>query len=244
MDAVKIKLSEVYFKLGDVQSSLRTIKELKNTLPLNQIGNKLFIIEGSALIASGEYQSGKEVIIELLNKIDDEDEKRRLKVELAYADFELKLYEEAREQCNTLLEEKSLSPELTGRCYNLKGMIDIYQENDLNSALENFRNAKSKFSEADQPARVAGAEVNMGNIYSIQKNYEKAEMHWKSASEINKSIGNIEQEGILLQSFGTFYFYRTKFNSAIQSYLRARNIFLSLGNEIWFRTDFIKLGRG
>ncbi|MDZ7625133.1 MAG: protein kinase [Ignavibacteriaceae bacterium] len=159
MDAVKIKLSEVYFKLGDVQSSLKTIKELKNTLPLNQIDNKLFVIEGSALIASGEYESGKEIIIELLNKIDDEEEKRRLKVELAYADFELKMYEEARAQCNTLLEEKSLSPELTGRCYNLKGMIDIYQKNDLNSALENFQNAKSKFSEAGQPARVAGAEV-------------------------------------------------------------------------------------
>ncbi|MBE0570599.1 MAG: protein kinase, partial [Ignavibacteriaceae bacterium] len=242
IDAVKIKLSEVYFKLGDVQSSLKTIKELKNTLPLNQIDNRLFVIEGSALIASGEYESGKEIILELLNNIDHEDEKRRLKVELAYADFELKLYEEARELCKTLLEEKSLSPELTGRCYNLKGMIDIYQENDLNSALENFRNAKSKFSEAGQPARVAGAEVNIGNIYSIQKNYEKAEMHWKSASEINQSIGNLEQEGILLQSFGTFYFYRTKYNTAIQSYLRARNIFLSLGNEIGLGQVLSNLG--
>jgi serine/threonine protein kinase/tetratricopeptide (TPR) repeat protein len=242
IDAVKIKLSEVYFKLGDVQSSLKTIKELKNTLPLNQIGNKLFVIEGSALIASGEYQSGKEIIIELLNKIDDEDEKRRLKMELAYADFELKLYEEAKEQCKTLLEEKSISPELTGRCYNLKGMIDIYQKNDLNSALENFKLAKNKFSEAGQPARVAGAEVNIGNIFTLLTDYDKAEEHWKNASQINQSIGNLEQEGILLQSLGTFYFFRTNYKSAIKSYLKAQSIFLSLGNEIGLGQILSNLG--
>jgi len=232
MYAAKIKLSEVYFKLGDVQSSLKTINELKNTLPSNKIDKNLFIIEGSALIASGEYESGKEIIKELLNKIDDEEEKNRLKVELAYADFELKMYDEAREQCDVILKSKNLSSELIGRCYNLKGMIDIYQNNNLNSALGNFQDAKSKFSDAGQPARVAGAEVNIGNIYSILKDYQKAEKHWKSASEINQQIGNLEQEGSLLQSIGTFYFYRANYKSSLQFYLRAQSIFISLGNGI------------
>ncbi len=232
IDSLKIKLSEVYLKLGDVQSSLKTIKELKSTLPKGNQDNKLFIIEGSALISAGEYESGKKVITELLKKIEDKEEKRRLKVELAYADFELKMYEEAREQCNILLEEENLSPEITGRCYNLMGMIDIYQKNDMSSALENFQNAKHKFAEAGQPARAAGAEVNIGNIYSIQKDYEKAEMHWQSASKINQSIGNLEQEGILLQSLGVFYYDRTKYESAVQSYIKAQNIFLSLGKEV------------
>src|SRR4030066_260555 len=111
-------------------------------------------------------------------------------------------------------------------------MIDIYQKNDMSSALENFQYAKNKFAEADQPARVAGAEVNIGNIYSIQKDYDKAELHWKSASKINQSIGNLEQEGILLQSWGVFYYDRTKYESAVQSYTKAQNIFLSLGKEV------------
>ena len=232
IDSLKIRLSEVYLKLGDVQASLKTIKELKSAIPEVKYDDKLFSIEGSALIAAGEYQSGKKVITELLEKIEDEQEKRRLKVELAYADFELKMYEEANEQCNILLKEKNLSLELTGRCYNLLGMIDIYQKNDPSSALENFQNAKNKFAEASQPARIAGAEVNIGNIYSIQKNYEKAEMHWKNASQVNQSIGNLEQEGILLQSLGTFYFYRANYGLSIQFYLRAQSIFISLGNDI------------
>jgi tetratricopeptide (TPR) repeat protein len=151
---------------------------------------------------------------------------------LAYADFELKMYDEANQQCNQLLGEKNLSPELQGRCYNLKGMINIYQSNDLNSALENFKNAKSQFVESNQPIRIAGAEVNIGNVYNILSNYKKAEEHWQSASHINQSIGNLEQEGVLRQSLGVFYFNRGKYELALESYLKARNVFLSLGNEI------------
>ena len=231
IDVLKIRLSEVYFKLGDVQSSLKLIKELKDSIPQNKFDNRLFLIEGSALIASGEYEKGKKVIKELLQKLEDVEEKKRLKVELAYADFELKLYEESRVQCDSLLASGNLSAELFGRCYNLKGMIEIYQKNDLSSALNNFKDAKNKFAEADQPVRIAGAEVNIGNVYSILKEYDKAESHWKNASEINQSIGNLEQEGILLQSLGVFYFDRMKYDSAIQSYIKAQNIFLSLGGE-------------
>jgi serine/threonine protein kinase len=234
LNSVKVKLSEIYLKLGDVQSSLNTIKEIKNTLPPTKIDKRVFITEGSALIASGEYEAGKRVITKLLQEIDDVDEINRLKVELAYADFELKNYEEANQQSDLLLEEKNLSAELKGRCYNLKGMLAIYQNNDLNSALENFMNAKANFKKANQPARVAGAEVNIGNIFSILKDYAKAEKHWENASKINQSIGNLDQEGLLQQSLGVFYFDRTNFDLAIKSYLKAQNIFRSLGKEMYF----------
>ncbi len=232
IDALKLKLCEVYFKLGNVQSSLKLIKELKESSPQNKIDNKLFSIEGSALIASGEYETGKKVIQELLQKLKDEKEKKRLSVELAYADFELKMYEEARLQCNNLLGDKNLSAELSGRCYNLRGMIDIYQKNDLSSALNNFKDAKIKFAEAGQPVRVSGAEVNIGNVYNILGNYEQAEEHFQNASRINQTIGNLEQEGLLLQNMGIFYFNRMKFDSSIQSYKQALKIFLSIGNDL------------
>jgi tetratricopeptide (TPR) repeat protein len=225
-----------------VQSSLSTIKELKSSLPETKIDNKLYFIEGSALIASGEYESGKRVMSELLKKIEDVAEKNRLKVELAYADFELKLYDAASQQCDELLKDINLFPELKGRCYNLKGMIKIYQSNDLNSALENFKNARSKFSEAEQPVRVSGAEVNIGNIYNIIGSYVQAEEHLQNASRINQSIGNLEQEGLLLQNIGIFYFNLQKIELAIQSYKKAIKIFLSIGNDLSRGLVFWDLG--
>jgi tetratricopeptide (TPR) repeat protein len=232
LDALKIKLSEVYFKLGDVQSSLNTIKELKSTIAESKIDKKILSIEGSALIASGEYETGKKVITELLGKVNNSAERNILKVELAYADFELKQYGKAQEQCDLLLNDTSLSNELMGRCYNLKGMIDIYQSNDLNSALESFQKARSKFFESDQFSRVSGIEVNIGNIYNILGNYEQAEAHFQNASRINQSIGNLEQEGLLLQNIGIFYYNCRKYNLAMQSYHKAIKIFLSIGKDL------------
>jgi len=232
LDSTKVKLSEIYLKLGDFQSSLALIKTLKDEIPQTIIDDRLFMIEGSALIASGEFEAGRRVISGLLNKIKDTDEKNRLKVELAYADFELKLYNEATQQCQELLEEKNLSAELKGRCYNLSGMINIYQDNDLKSALENFENAKSQFSEAGQSIRVSGAEVNIGNIYNIFGNHKKAEEHLQNASRINQSVGNLDQEGLLMQNMGIFYFDRRKIDNAIQSYHKAIKIFVSLGNDL------------
>lgn len=231
-DNIKIKLSEICYKVGDTQASLEIIKELKNRLSRSKINHKLLFIEASSFISSGEYRTGKNLFEELLQRLDDQEEINKLLVELAYANFELKAYDEARKQCDYLLKDKNLSIESAGRCYNLKGMIAIYQNNDLNSALENFTSAKDNFEKANQPARVAGAEVNIGNVYSIQKNYDSAEFHWKKASEINQSIGNLEQEGNLLQSIGTFYFYRANYTSAAKFYLKAQSIFISLGNDI------------
>ena len=242
LESAKVKLSEVYLKLGDMQSSLALIKDLKSELPHSKIDTRLFTIEGSALIASGEYEAGRRVISELLKKIKDEDEKNRLQVELAYADFELKLYEKAIEACNALLKNPNLTAESKGRCYNLLGMINIYQSNDLNSAIQNFESAQNEFVKSNQPVRISGAEVNIGNVYNILSKFEQAEKHWQDALEINQSIGNLEQEGMLRQNIGLYYTDHNNYELAIKSYLKARNIFLSLGKEVNYGLILINLG--
>jgi serine/threonine protein kinase len=242
MDTVRFKLCEVYYKLGDIKSALAALKELKNTQKQTESGNNFFSIEGSILIASGEYELGKKVINNLLKKIKSSEEKQRLSVELAYTDFEIKNYGDARKQCDKIITEENLSAELTGRCYNLKGMIDIYQNNDLSSALENFQQAKKYFTDSKQPLRVSGVEVNIGNIYNMLADYPKAEEHWNIASSINQSVGNLDQEGLLLQNFGLFYMDRYKFDSAIEFFQKAQTIFLSLGKEINYGLILINLG--
>ena len=232
MNVVKKKLSEIYFKLGDVQSALNTIRELKSTLSENEIERNLVLIEGNSLIDSGEVEAGKKVISGLLQETDDDSEKQKLKVELAYADYELKRYEEAINQCDELLNENNLTDELKGRCYNLKGIIDSLKFNNQKSAIENFILANTEFSKAGLLARVARVENNIGMFFFLSLDYAKAEEHWENASKINITIGDLEQEGVILNNLGDFYSSRIKFDKAIESYLKAKNIFLSLGNEL------------
>jgi serine/threonine protein kinase/tetratricopeptide (TPR) repeat protein len=232
MNTVNMKLSEVYYKLGDVQSALATIRELKKSLQEKEIGRKLLLIEGNALIDSREHEAGKKVISDLLKETDNIEEKQKLMVDLTYADYELKKYEEAIHQCDVLLKEDNLSDELKGRCYNLKGIIDFYQYNYLESALKYFELAKTEFIRAGHSDYVARVENNIGNIFTILNEYKQAEEHWKNASRINASIGNLEQEGSLLNNFGELYSYMTRYDLAVESYIKAQNIFLSLGNEM------------
>lgn len=232
MNVVKKKLSEIYFKLGDVQSALKTIKELKSTLNENEFGRSLLLIEGNSLIDSGEVEAGKRIISDLLKETEDNAEKQKLKVELAYADYELKRYEEAINQCDELLKENNLNSELRGRCYNLKGIINSLKFSNQESAIENFIFAKTEFSKVGLLARIARVENNIGMFFFLTIDYAKAEEHWENASEINLSIGDLEQEGVILNNLGDFYSSRLKFDKAIESYLKARNIFLSLGNEL------------
>lgn len=231
LDNIKIKLSEICYRIGDTRASLEIISELKNRLPKSRINHKLLLIEASSLVSSGDYVTGKKLFEELLHRLDDQEEINKLLVELAYVNFELKAYDEASKHSDYLLKDKNLSVELAGRCYNLKGMIEIYQKNDLNSALEYFTRARDNFEKAKQPARVAGAEVNIGNVYNIFSDYKSAEEHWQNASKINQSIGNLEQQGMLLQNMGGFYFNRNNFELAVKSYQKALNIFMSIGND-------------
>ena len=242
MNAVKMKLSEVYYKLGDIQSALTTVRELKKSLPEKEFDKSLLLIEGNSLIDSGEHEAGKKVISDLLKETNDLREKHERMVDLAYADYELKRYEDAIYQCDNLLKENNLSAELKGRCYNLKGIVDFGQHNNLESALKNFQIAKNKFVEANEPIRISGVEVNIGIILNIFNEYKKAEEHWKNALEINYSIGNLEQEGILLNNFGEFYSSITKYDLAVESYIKAQNVFLSLGNEMKYGLALKSLG--
>jgi serine/threonine protein kinase/tetratricopeptide (TPR) repeat protein len=232
MNKVKFKLSEIYYKLSDFNSAVRTIESLQETELIDEKLNNIKTIQAGSLIGIGEINSGKEIINNLLDKIDDNNEKNRLMVELAYAEFEQKNYDEAEKKCEILLNNSELSTELKGRCYNLKGMQKIYQDNDLNSALTEFNNALKNFKESDTPRRVAGMEVNIGNIFTLLSDYTNAEKHWQNALEINRSVGNLEQEGIILLNLGIFYFFRGKFEQAIESYNKAHKIFLSIGNDI------------
>ena len=232
MDKVRVKLIEIYYKLSDFNSALKTIETIQGRGLVKGEMNRIKTIQAGSLIGVGDFESGKEIINELLGEIEENTEKQRLRVELAYADFEQKNYESAEGLCDLVLNNPELDAEIKGRCYNLKGMRKIYQDNDFYSALSEFNKALESFQEADSPRRVAGTEVNIGNIYTLLSDYVKAENHWQKALEINRSVGNLEQEGLILLSLGIFYFFRGKYDQAIKSYEKARNIFLSLGNDL------------
>ena len=229
---VKIKLCDVYYKMSDYQSALEVINSLEGINLDDKVQTEIQILKSSSLFNVGKFDEAKKMLNELLKRKVDVTLKHKIFVEMAYAEFEQKIYDEASRISKSLLKDKKLSFELRGRCHNLLGMCYIYKNNDLHSALTEFMFAIENYKQAGLPRRVAGVEVNVGNIFNILGIHSKAEEHWNRASDINESIGNLEQEGLILLNTGIYYYNHQKFDRAVENYKNAIKIFLSLGNQI------------
>ena len=239
---VKFKLSDVNYKLSDFKSALNIIQTIEEANLGTETRLELSVIKGSSLIGAGEYEAGKDFLNNLIPNLSDGTYRHKLLTELAYADFDQNKFTEALVQCKNILSHTNLSNELKGKCYNLLGMYEIYQNNDSRTALQWFTKATDCYQKANLPRRIAGMEVNVGNIYNLLGDYNKAEEHWSIASQINNSVGNLEQEGLLLLNIGVFHHHRQKIEEAIISVKKAYKIFLSLGNELNESLALMNLG--
>ncbi|MCH9028221.1 MAG: protein kinase [Bacteroidetes bacterium] len=227
---VRYKLSETLYKLSDYNAALNIIEQIKiDSLSKDKL-LELYIMKGSAMINSGRIEEGKELIKSLIPKVADEYRKSKLLVEIAYAKFDLNNFVEASEMCNEILERQQVTDEDRGRLHNLLGMCYHYNENDSRSALIQFEKALSCYEKEGLLSKVAAIEVNIGVMNNIIGNKDLAEASWNKALNINRSIGNLVQEGLLLLNNGVHYFENINFVVAIDYYKRAHNIFLSLGN--------------
>ena len=73
-------------------------------------------------------------------------------------------------------------------------------------------------------------EKNIGNLYNMRGEHQKAEDYWNKSLDISSSIGNLELEGKLLSNYGIYYYDKLNFDKALEYYNRALSIFVSLGN--------------
>jgi serine/threonine protein kinase len=229
---VNYKLAEILYKISDYNTAINIIEQIEiESLPKDKL-LELYIMKGSAMINGGKIEEGKELVKSLIPRVEDEYRKSKLLVEIAHAKFDLNNFSEAAEMCNEILERQQVTDEDRGRIHNLLGMYYHYNESNSGSALIQFEKALTYFEKGSLPSKVASVELNIGTINNIIGNKELAEASWNKSLDINRSIGNLAQEGLLLLNSGVHYFQNINFAVAIDNYKRAHNIFLSLGVRV------------
>ncbi|MCF6269836.1 MAG: protein kinase, partial [Melioribacteraceae bacterium] len=235
-----LKLIAVEISLGNYNIAIKLNKELSNEkLDENQktLKNKYL---GIVLIKTGEIKEG----INLLIKIIDSPviSKNEIYLEIAGAYIEINNYNQTDLICKEIINAESDSKEIIGRAQNLLGISNLYNKSDLNITLKYFSNAHETYSKSNNFIRIAGSEVNLGNVQNILGNYSKAEKHWSKALQLNQSIGNVEQEANVLLNSGIFYYEHSYYEKAMKVYNKAGNIFKGLGNKMNFGLVNINLG--
>ncbi len=137
---------------------------------------------------------------------------------------------------------QTTSAEIKGKIYRIKGLIELYKNNSPPKTIECFEYSLKFYLRENIMDKVAAMENNLGNIFNVINEKNKAEEHWKKAIEINNSIGNLLYNGIILLNFGIYYLESCNYEKAVDYYLEAQSIFGTLGDKNRLGITYINLG--
>jgi len=239
---LKYDLVKTLYKLSDYKLTLERIYKLTSEKMSNEDKNQIQFIKGSSLIGLRKLEDGKNILLQLLSTINDDSFKRKILVEIAYAEFDLGNFKIAEDYCERLLIDQYLDDEEKEKCFNLLGFIEIQIRNNPEQALKNFILAEESYPKKKLTDRISRIKVNIGTIYNILGDKNTASKYWQDAIKLNQTIGNLEQEAYILLNYGVFYQENNEFEKAIESWIHSEKIFTALGNQSGIGLSLSNLG--
>lgn len=227
---VRKEFLQILQKTGDNELALHILNELESIFNV-QLDMELITKKGIFLIASGEVETGKKMLIKQVGKIKNDFDRTEILLEIANANLNTNLYDDTQIVLNQLLEARELTPGQKGKVFNMNGLLELYKNNNIEKAFSFFILALNEFTKANLKQRIARVQVNLGNICSMKGDYAQAEQYWKSSLSINNAIGDLDQEALLLMNYGIYLFDTANYEKANDSYKSAKNIFQTIGKK-------------
>ncbi len=227
---LRCDLVKTLYKLSDYKSVLDNIYQLTSEKISKDEKDEIHFIKGSSLLGLRKTEEGKNSLNTLRSNITDKKLEQRILVELAYAEFDLNNFESAEELCKQIIDKEEVSPEDKGKCFNLLGLIEFQYKNNSKEALKHFSEALKNYQLANLPERLVKIQGNVGNIYYLSGDKENAQKYWNKSLELNRNIGNLGQEALILLSYGVFYQENHNYEQAIQKWLQSETIFSTIGD--------------
>ncbi len=226
---IEFELCKVLTKINDYPAALKLIDQLLQKDIDSDMIFDLLNYKANCLTGSGELQKGKEILESLISKADKQSKKNKIMYDIASIDFNLNQFNDALNIFKDITEQKDCDEEIKGSCFQMMGLISIYKDDDLDSALSFFEKANTVYENGNLLFKQAQILMNIGNIYSMKGDSINSTNYWNRSLEINKSIGNIQQEAKLLINFGIYYYNKLEFEKSTDFYQKALSIFFSLG---------------
>lgn len=227
---LRFDLIKTLYKLSDYKTALDNIYKISIDKLSEDEKNEVYFIKGSSLLGLRKTEEGKKTLEELKASISDKKLEQKILVELAYAEFDLNNIESAEELCKRIIDNDDVSPEDKGKCFNLLGLIEVQYKNNSKVALKHFLDALKNYQLANLPDKIVKIQGNIGNIFNLSGDKENAEKYWNKSLELNRNIGNLEQEALVLLSYGVFYQENYDFERATQKWLQSETIFSTIGD--------------
>ncbi|MCI0710623.1 MAG: tetratricopeptide repeat protein [Chloroflexi bacterium] len=104
---------------------------------------------------------------------------------------------------------------LVGKGYNILAML-TYTRGDMKSALENFGQAKTSFESAEDPAGIASALNNMGDVHRKLGDLDAAINHYEQVQAVAQSANLDRTYAFALCNTGMAYLEKGDYKQAIE----------------------------
>jgi tetratricopeptide (TPR) repeat protein len=237
----QIRMLENYLKLGNFQKAIefhQTIDSASLTKTQKEI---LDYLKGRILYRLGNNTEALSILQTLIENITEDDFRDKIKIELASIYLDICEFENARKICSELINQIQVDSDIRARAFNLLALVNIYGENNFKEAASLFAEAIKIYEKNNDKSRLAGVELNLGNVLHILGEVKQAFHHWEKAQQLNKKIGNFQQEANSLLSIGVYTFNNFEVDDAIEKYRRANTIYKTIGNKFGAGTSHCNL---
>lgn len=219
--------AKINFLLGDYNG---TIKEIEKIEKREKPEDELIVLKASSLIELGKNSEGKKLLTDLLSRATEEKLLITIYFYLGLSEYNGLNYDKSIENLEIVINSKQTNQELTGRAFNLMGLIELNGKNNYSAAISYFKKSLVIYRKAKLNLKIAQAEMNIGNVLNMIGKHKEAIESWNRSLEINKSIGNLEQEAKLLINYGIAQHLKFDCDNAIAKYERAASILNALNN--------------
>ncbi|HTR81417.1 MAG TPA: protein kinase [Bacteroidota bacterium] len=226
------QLARQYDLIENYERAERTYKMIVER-PIDADPEKyhLFKSLGAVQTRRGELESATESFMNASRHAVSTIEAMEIEDELADLDIARGQLIGARNRCTRAMENLDARSDSTliSSISTKLGIISFY-ETKFSEGMDHFLKAFSILEHSGDKAKLIAPLLNLGNAYSMQKEYAKALESWTSALHYAEEVGNLHQQGQIHNNIGIAEYEKGHYDAARTHYTEGIRIFRELDN--------------
>ena len=181
---------------------------------------------GSVQVRRGLFESAMETFLNASRAAHTPGEVMEIEDELADIDISRGRLTDARNRCLKVLANgsESASSLQTSSLMTKLGIISFY-ETKYDQATEYFLQAFQILEQHGDKTKLIVPLLNLGNVYSVNRDYGKALDCWNLALRHAEDVGNVHQQGQIYNNLAIADYSQGHFENALNNYLKGIEIF-------------------
>ncbi|AFH48098.1 Serine/threonine protein kinase [Ignavibacterium album JCM 16511] len=226
-----IELIRTNYKLSDYKSVIEIFDKIKIEKLDEELRNELKFMAGVSYKNIQSFDTATKIFNELFERGDIK-LRNRILFEFADLEFDLRNFEKVIHYIEEIKKNfELLDSEDKGRLLNLQGLVEYNWNKNIDMAIKFINEAINEFENNSSFGKLAGIYANLGILFYEIGDKENSNTCISEALELNKKLGNYEQQAKILMNQGVMLLEDHKFEEAINLFRNSKVLFRVQNNK-------------